>query len=201
MTTKYNEPSAVHLFRYTLASADMYYSEVEERDVFIGNDEQGNFGIWGETVDGDPSTKINLCEIFLEYGLYCCSWCGMAERLYHMQSFGEQLGHAVAQYLRENPSLLVGENPAICALEHVFETIGACFSATYSETEVRFMVTDCPLENASKRSGLPNVELAHHGINSMCRCLILDINPEVTVNASSEIRPEFILTIKDPVTA
>jgi hypothetical protein len=63
------------------------------------------------------------------------------------------------------------------------------------------MVTDCPLENASKQAGLPNVELAHYGVNSMCKTLILDINPEVIVNASSEIRPEFILTINDPITA
>ena len=201
MTTKYFEPSAVHLFRYVLASADMYYSEVEERDVFIGNDELGNFGIWGVTADGCPSTKINLCEIFLEYGMYCCSWCSAAERLYHMQNFGEKLGHAVAQYLRENPPLLAGENQAVRALEDVFETIGACFSAKYSGAEVRFMVTDCRLENTSKRSGLPNVELAHHGINAMCRSLILDINPDVTVNVSSDIRPEFILTITDPVAA
>ena len=195
MTTKYFEPSAVHLFRYVVASADMYYSEVEERDVFIGKNENSNFSIWGETADGCPSNKINLCEIFLEYGLYCCSWCSMDERLYHMQNFGERLGHTVAQYLQENHHLLIGENPAVRALEQVFGTIGACFSAEYSEAGVRFMVTDCPLENAAKRSGLPNIELAHHGINAMCRSLILDINPGVTVNTSSEIRPEFILTI------
>jgi hypothetical protein len=118
-----------------------------------------------------------------------------------MQNFGERLGHAVAQYLKENPPLLAGENPAVRALEDVFETIGACFSAEYSGVEVRFMVTDCPLENTSKRSGLPNVELAHHGINAMCRSLILDINPDVTVNASSDIRPEFVLTITDPIAA
>ncbi len=199
MTTKYFELSTVHLFRYKLASADMFYSEAGQRDVFLGHDEHGNFAIWGETADGDPSTKINLCEIFLEYGLYCCSWCSMDEKLYHMQYFGNQLGHSLAQYLKENPPLLEAENPAVRALEHVFRTIGACFSAEYSEGEVRFMVTDCPLENAAKHAGLYNVDLAHHGINAMCRSLILDINPDVTVNVSSGIRPEFILTITAPV--
>ena len=198
MTNKYFEPSAVHLFRYKVASADMYYSEVEERDVFIGKNENGKFSIWGETADGRPSSRINLCEIFLEYGLYCCSWCSMDESLYHMQNFGERLGHTIAQYLIENPLLLMGENPAVCALEQVFETIGACFSVEYSESDVRFMVTNCPLESAAKHSGLSNIELARHGINAMCRSLILDINPNVTVGASAETRAEFILMITTP---
>jgi hypothetical protein len=123
----------------------------------------------------------------------------MAERLYHMQNFGERLGHAAADYLKENPPLLAGEDPAVSALEQVFKTIGACFSTEYSEAGVSFMVTNCPLENTAKRSGLPDLELAHHGINAMCRSLILDINPYVSVNASSEIRPDLILTITKPI--
>jgi hypothetical protein len=201
MATKYIESSAVHLFRYMLASADMYYSEVEERDVFIGNDENGAFSIWGETAEGGPATKISLCEVFLEYGLYCCSWCSLGERLYHMQNFGERLGHAVSRYLQENPTLLAGGDRAVRALEDVFGAIGACFAAEYAQDEIRFTVTDCPLENTARHSGLANLELAHHGINAMCRSLIIDLDPGATVNASSEIRPGFILTIKEPIVA
>ena len=201
MTTKYFEPSAVHLFRYILASADMYYSEVEQRDVFLGKDEHSNLSIWGETAGAGSCTKINLCQVFLEYALYCCSSYSSAEAHCHMQNFGEYLGHSLAHSLRDDPAMLAAEHPEVRALEHVFGTIGACFSTEYSEDGVRFTVTNCPLENTAKRSGCPNVELAHYGVNAMCRGLVLDITPGATVHASTEIQSELVLHIKAPVVA
>jgi hypothetical protein len=199
MISQYLDATAIHVFRYALASADMYYSEVEQRDVFLGRDGQGKFGIWGETARAGPSTKVDLCEVFLEYAMYCCSWCNMAERQYLMQDFGERLGHTLARYLKQNPALLESTNPAIRGLEIVFETAGACFSSQPTEEGVCFRVTECPLEDTSKSSGLPNVELALHGINSMCRSVILDINPDAAVNVSSDMPPVFMIAFAKAV--
>ncbi len=201
MTTQFFEPHSARLFRYAIASADMYYAELEQRDVFLGNDKYGNLAIWGEIADRGPSTKIELCEIFLEYGLYCCSWCNMGEALYHMQDFGERIGRSLANYLVDNPSLLVPENSAIYALEHIFESMGACFSAEYSQTETRLMITDCPLEKTAERSGLRNIELAHHGINAMCQSLVHSMNSNLNLTVSSSDQPEFSFTIMMPVPA
>lgn len=201
MTIQCFEPHTARLFRYMIASADMYYSELEQRDVFLGNDEYGNIRIWGEIADGGPSTKIDLCEIFLEYGLYCCSWCNAAEAFYHMQDFGERLGYSLAKYIIENPALLAPENSAVHALEYIFDTMGACFSTEHSEAGTRLIITDCPLEKTAERSGLRNIELAHYGINAMCQSLIHVMNSDAKLIVSSSDQPEFIFTLMTPVPA
>ena len=201
MTIQYYEPHTAHLCQYVIASADMYFCEMEQRDVFLGNDKYGNLTLWGEIAGRGPSTKIDLCEIFLEYGLYCCSWCSMAETLYHMRDFGEQIGRSLAKYLTENPSLLAPENPAVRALEHTIEMMGARFSAEHSGTETRLIVTDCPLAKTAERSGLRNIELARHGINSMCKSLIHAMDPNLNLSTSSPDQPEFIFTISMPIPA
>lgn len=195
MTIKDAGPAAAHLLRYVLGSADMYSCEEEERDVYVGLDEGGAFRIWGETAEGGSTAKIDLCRILLEYGLYCCAWCSPTERLSHMHDFGGRLGQSLAAYFKENPALGVTENSPIRALELVFGTTDACFSAEVGDTGVRFQITDCPLEHAAKRSGLSSVELAHHGMSAMCRSLILNLSPDVTVETSSQAGGEFTLSI------
>ncbi len=201
MTTKNIEPSTLRLFQYVVASADMYYAEEEQRDVFLGKDDAGHIRIWGQTANGGPSTRIGLCRVFLEYGLYCSSWCSSAEALYHMQDFGERLGHRLAKYLQDNPALLAPDDPTVRALEQVFGAIGADFSEDQIEAGVRFLLTYCPVEDAAKRYGLPYVGLAHRGINAMCRSLILDMNPHLIVYTSPDTLPEFMFTITAAVPA
>lgn len=201
MTTQEYEQPAVHLFRYMVASADMYYAEEEQRDVLLGKDDYGHIRIWGETADGGPATKIGLCRVFLEYAMYCASWCTAAEAHYHVQNFGERLGHRLAQYLQENPALVEADDPTIRALEQIFGAVGAAFSEEHIESGVRFLVSHCPVEAAAKRSGLTQVELARHGINALCRTLILDMNPQLVVLTAPDSLPEFMFTITAPAMA
>ncbi len=201
MTFPRFEVSAVPLCQYTLASMDMYYAELEQRQVFIGSDENRHVKIWAERANGGPSKKAELCRIFLEYSLYCNSWCNPAEAHYHMQRFGEKLGKHLANYLRQNPGAVTGDNPAVGALECLFGSIGACYSLDYVEAGMRFLVTQCPLEHAAKDLGIPSVELARHGINAMCRRMLLDMSPGATVSTAPEFSPQFMFTIRAAVPA
>lgn len=193
-------PSVVNLYRYAVASRDMYYAEEEQRDVLLGRDEAGHIRLWGASSGGSAS-RIGLCRVFLEYGMYCESWCGQAESLYHMQDFGERLGHAVAAYLQENPDLLEADDPTFRALEHVFWAAGAAYSEEHIESGVRFLISHCPVEQAAKRSGLSGIELARHGINALCRTLVNDMNPHAVVLTAPDSVPEFSFTITDPARA
>ncbi len=198
MKTQPAEAHVTHLFRYVIASADMYYAEEEQRDIFLGCDEQGNFRIWGEITDEGPSTTIDLFEIFLEYALYCGSWSCAEESLYHMQDFGECLGRALAKYIKSAIPPSTPKNMAVQALKHILKTMDGYPSIENGGNEVRFIVPDFPLEKAAEHCGLRNVELAHYGLNAMCQSLIKGLNPHLTLSASSETRPEFIFTISTP---
>ena len=194
-------PSAESLLQYSVASGDMFYAELEQREVLLGKDNAGHIRIWGETANGAPALKTGLCRVFLEYALYCCSWCDAAEARYHMENFGERLGRQLATYLQNNPDLLAPDDPTVRALEQIFGAIGADFAEDHIEAGVHFLVSHCPVEDAAKRSGLTNVELARHGINAMCRRLILEMNPSVIVLTAPDNWAEFEFTIKVPAPA
>ena len=198
MTIQSVEPHVTRLLSYVIASADMYYAEMEQRDVFLSCDEQGNFCIGGKMADGEPSTTIDLFEIFLEYALYCCSWAGGEEALYNMQDFGERFGRSLAKQLENNVLLFKSRNSASYILRYIFETVDSHPAVENVDAGVRVIITDYPLEEAAKRSGLWNIELAHYGINSMCQSLIRCLNPGVSLKTSSDTRSEFIFTILTP---
>jgi len=195
MTTQVAESHVTHLCRYAIASSDMYYAEMEQRDVFLYYDEQGNFHICGEMADEGSSNSVDLFEIFLEYGLYCCTWCDMGEALYHMQNFGDGIGKSLATHLRDIIPSHELEDSASQLLKHIFETLDVSLSMENIGSEVRLSIADYPLTKAAKHSGLRNVELAHHGINSMCQSLVHGINPNIDLNASCDTCSEFIFTI------
>jgi hypothetical protein len=195
------QPAELHvtgLLSYVIASADMYYAEMERRDVFLGCNEQGSFRIWGKMTDGEQSTSIDVFEIFLEYALYCGSWADTEETLHNMQDFGERLGRSLAKQLENNILLSSLRNSACQMLKYILDTVDAHPCVEDVDAGVRVIIMDYPLEKAAKRSGLWNVELAHCGINSMCESLIRCMNPRLAVRASSDERSEFIFTILTP---
>lgn len=198
MLTEHSTTCIKHLFRYSIASSDMYFTELGLRDVILRTDEQGNFHILGETVGGDVSTAIELCQIFLEYAMYCCTCCDQDEVLDHMGNFAQHIGRSIGEFLKANTCLFKLANPIDSALEHLFQTMNACIAIKYSGAIEHFIVLDCPLENAAEHSGLRNIELAHHGINVMCQSMIQTVNPNVAFETSPEMHPEFAFTILKP---
>ena len=61
------QTKATLICRYPIASSDMYYSEVGQRDVYVRDDLVHGFQIWGQLTGTGEETAISLCEIFLEY--------------------------------------------------------------------------------------------------------------------------------------
>lgn len=196
MTTCPSEPCVTRLCRYTIASADMYFAEMEQRDVFVSVGGEHELCIWGEVSGAGSATAIDLCQVFLEYALYCRSWCSSSEAHYHMHGFGEQIGNALAKYLGGVVRLRAAVNPALAGLDLVLEAMHACHSSEPAGPESDLIVVDCALETAARRSGMGDVELAHHGINAMCQSLMRALNPGLAVSAAPDDRPDFVFVTR-----
>ena len=201
MSTKHSESHTAHLFRYPIASADMYYTEWGTRDVFLTMDDQGNFRIQGELVGGGASTAIELCQVFLEYAMNCSTWSNSDESLYYMQEFAQCMGRTAGEFLQDSSCIFQCANPTDLVLEHFFQMMNAHITIKYSGTVEHLTVLDCPLENTAACSGLRNIELAHYGINRMCQSMIQAINPQVTIKTSPTVHPEFIFSVLKPAFA
>ena len=201
MITYISDPCATRLFRYPIASADMYYCEVNQRDVYVSDDPEDGLRIWGEIPGGGPVTAIDLCQIFLEYAMYCQTWRDQSQAHRQMTDFGESLGEALAKYLKANAPVDLVTNPGACALECVLESMGANFTVEQVDAELRFAVASCPLREAARRTGLMEVELAQCGIDALCQSLIRAIDPDLMVYIPPERQVNYTLSVMAPVCA
>lgn len=193
--------AAAELFLYSIASTDMFFCEMEQRDVFIAEDDAGRILIWAETCGQTESNKIELCGIFLEYALYCATSYPPGEAAYNMSLFGTRLGELLAAHLRRDPRTRTDPSPALHALECVFTSMHAGYFEDQGAAGVRFVVTRSPLEQQAKQSGLSDVELARLGMNAMCESLCHGMDPGLAIAVMPATRPEFMFTLSMPVAA
>jgi hypothetical protein len=195
------ERRATLLCRYPIASSDMYYSELGQRDVYVYDDPQHGFRMWGELTGGGEETAIPLCEVFLEYAMLCQPWADETTAYYQMESFGEGLGEAVAQYIHDNILSGTLANPGACALECVLESLDLNFTIHQIGPELRFIICECPFDEIARRTGMPQSELGHVGINAMCQSLLHAIQPELPVSSPIDERIDHIFAITSEIHA
>ncbi len=193
------QKKATMICRYPVASSDLYYSEVGQREVFVREDSVHGFQIWGELTGAGEETAISLCEIFLEYAMLCQTGYEEVEAYGRMESFGSGLGQAVAMYMLDNIFLDGFPNPGVCALECVLETLKVNFTVHQIGPELRFILVDCPFEKTSSQTGLPQSELAHVGLNAMCQGLLYVIQPELPVASPVDERYDHVFAIDTEV--
>ena len=182
MMNQVSQTSAKQIGRYTIASADMYYTEEGQRDICVYDDPEQGLRIWGETPMGGPATSIDLCQIFLEYGLLCQTARDPEQSYKTMRSFAESLGVSLADYIKNTPLFNSATDPGACALESILEAIHAHLTIEHIGPELRFIVAGCPLLNASEHTGLTEIELAQYGFNIMCQSLIQTIDQHLLLH-------------------
>jgi hypothetical protein len=195
------QTKATLICRYPIASSDMYYNEVGQREVYVCDDLLHGFQIWGELSGAGEVSGISLCEIFLEYAMFCQTGYDEVQAYALMESFGSGMGQAVAIYMLDNIFLNGFPNPGICALECVLETLKVNFTIHQIGPELRFIICDCPFEKTASQTGLPQSELAHVGLNAMCQGLLKVIQPELPVASPVDERYDHIFAIDTEVQA
>ena len=188
-----------HVGKYVIASADMYYCEEGQRDICVYDDPEQGFSIWAETPNGGAATAIELCQIFLEYGLFCQTLQNVDRSYREMRSFGESLGSKLADYIKDLPVLQDTPDPGACALEIILEAIRAHLTIEHIGPEMHFIVAGCPLLDASKHAGLTEIELAQFGFNVLCQRLIQIMDPQELLYIPPADRSGQIFTLIQPL--
>ena len=196
-----SEQRITRLCRYLIASADMYYCEVDQREVCVCDDPATGLRIWGEIPGEGAITAVDLCQIFLEYAMYCQTWRDSSQAYCAMQKFGECLGVALARYVQDNIPLGQAANPGAYALECVLKSMNAHFTIEQVGPELHFVVAGCQLQETAEQTRLMEVELAHYGINALCQSLIHTIDPELVVRAPLEAHADHTFSVTTPVHA
>ncbi len=186
MANEIPKPSAARLLTYNVASADMFYVEVEQRDVCVCDDLSRGFRIWGEMHGGGSAATVDLCQIFLEVALSCQTIPDSDQARYKMRAFGKQIGQVLGRHLKDSPLLETLTNPAARALRCLLESMNAHFTVEWIDNELRFAIESCPIYEIAELTGLREVELAHYGFDALCQSLVYALDPYLSVSTSLE---------------
>ena len=190
-----------HLLSYPIASADMYYSVVNERDVYISDDPVYGFHIWGEIPGLGAKSAVDLCDMFFEYAMTCAALRDDSRSSRSMEVFANQLGERLAKYIKARIPMKTNQNPGMCALECVMEAIHAHFIVEQRDTESRYILRSCPICVASRRKNLPYADLVHLGVYKLCQCLVHAIDPFLDLDTPADSETDHIFSMVRPVFA
>jgi hypothetical protein len=194
------EPRGVQLYSYAIASADMFYSEMNQRTIYVRDDPDTGFHIWGE-IPGAGTVAAHLGQVLLEYAMTCAAQGNLPQAYRQMDTFGKYIGEALAVQIMQGTPAETGTHRAACALECVLESMGVPFTVEQANGELRYVLDHCPLCDTAEHTGIQQVELAHHALNALCRSLIRAIDPELGMRLPAKPRVDHIFSVLTPVEA
>jgi hypothetical protein len=201
MTTSIHNPYIVRLFCYPIASADMYYSVENEREVYISDDPVYGFRVWGEIIGVGEKSSVGLCEIFFEYAMSCMALHNLPLAQRYMESFGKRLGKLMARYIKSCPPMQARQNLGMFALDCVMQAMEAHSVVEPCESGSSYYVKNCPICLGARRKGLPYADLVHEGIYKLCRSLIQDIDPYLSFYAPTDSETDHTFFVAKQVLA
>lgn len=175
-------------FSYTLASADLRYIEIGEREIYLRREPGGILVFRGELVGRGPESYINLSEILLEYAMSCegCSRAELAtEMLFH---FGEHLGKIYADYaVRETRALSQAEMISE-AMTCILNSMEAKFTEEQQANSINYSLDCCPLSECAQDTGLNrSVEMAYLSLLAIIKSILERLAADWTLVRPSSV--------------
>jgi hypothetical protein len=166
------------IFSYAIASGDMRYIEIGEREIYLRNDPKVGLIYRGEIAGCGPECHFELNEILLEFAMSCegCREESFATK--EVIQFGEHLGEVLlARTARD-----IAELPTIEKLSSVSKCMLNSMSARYieeiKEDQLQYSLDCCPLRECAMNTGLNrNVDMAHLSFVALWKSLISNLAP------------------------
>jgi hypothetical protein len=196
-----SQPHITHLLSYPIASADMFYSVENEREVCISEDPVFGFQVWGELLGVGEKSAVDVCDIFFEYALTCTALGDQSRTLRCMESFAVRLGKRLAEYIKASTLMERNQDPGTFALGCVMEAMHAHFIMEQGDTGSRYIIKSCPICESARRKCLPYVDLVHFGIYKLCQSLIKELDPFLNLCAPEFSEADHLFSVVKPAVA
>jgi hypothetical protein len=175
------------VFSYKLASADMRYIEIVERNIYLRDDPNVGLVFRGEISGCGADCYAELNEILLEYAMSCEGCREQSAAAGEVIRFGEHLGKILAAKTQSD----IVEVPTTEKLSSAFKCILNSMSAAYveenKEYQLGYSLECCPLRECATSTGFSrSVEMAHISFIALCKSLIQALAPDWVLMQPSE---------------
>lgn len=166
------------VYSYPIASGDMRYIEIGERDIYLRNDPESGLIFQGQIAGCGPKCHFELNEILLEYALSCegCRDQGLAtkEVIQFGKYLGEVLGETIAHQHKDSPDSQKISNAFKCVLN----SMSANYIEHIKSDRIEYRLDCCPLSECARNIGLNrSITMAYISFVALCRSLIKNIAP------------------------
>jgi hypothetical protein len=170
------------LFIYRIASGEMKYIEVNEREVHFRSDPQTGSLIWGEIPGCGESCNADLAQMILEYAMSCeaCDDAAITEGLLNV--FGKRLSESLAARIQQIAPTETALERAVRALECIHLSMNVPFSVERDNDEIRCRLDLSPLSEAARRTGIGGrLELAYRALYALYQGVAQTVDPGLSI--------------------
>lgn len=188
------------LLSYTIASGDMRYIEINERDVFLCGDPELGLIIRGEVPECGVDCDVNLSHILLEHAMTCsgCKEPLMAEET--AERFGRQLGEKLAVLLCQDAPEAPNCDQLCDSFEVILKSMDASYQRECNDKVLVYDLEDCPLLDTARLNGFSQwAPMARRSFVSLCEGIVSTLQPTWVIeqpNGNTAISPisEILIT-------
>lgn len=169
----------IQLFKYVIASADMWYNAIDERTIYLRNDPELGPVIRGEVCGCGPGCHANLSQVLLEYAVSCkgCQDKDKAGGL--VECAGERVGRILAARLYQDAPEDHPEAQVAAAFQFILRSMGVPFEVTQTPGLIRYQLAFCPLHETARRNGLVSgIPPARRGFVAICESMLANLAPD-----------------------
>ena len=167
------------VYSYPIASADMRYIEVGERDIYLRDDPDVGYIFRGEIPGCGAEYFVGLNEILLEYAMTCegCKERSVASK--EVMRFGAYLGEILTLKLYPDIADLTTAEKLSQAFKCVLTSMSAKYIMESKDLQLEYSLDCCPLSECAKDTGLGrSFEMAHLSFTALCKSVISALAPD-----------------------
>ena len=179
------------LLAYVIASADMRYIEINEREIYIRHDPVVGLIVRGEISGCGAGCYADLSQVFLEYAMSCEGCRDQSEGEKSVTRFGARLGALLAAKLSEDYVGLSTIDQLTRAFAFILNSMAVPFTEERTERSLRYTLAHCPLCDSGKKTGLNReMALARLGFAVLCESMMRSFAPDWSLLKPSLPQPE-----------
>ncbi len=166
------------LLQYIVASADMKYIEVGEREVYLKQNVETGFLVQATLVGSDRTCCIDLAQILLEYSMTCEGHRDLQARNNQADQFGDHLGHLIAMKLLEKTSLRSASGQVFLVFETILNSMNVSYSRFETPSRILYSLDTCPLHKAAQGLVIGrDMPLAYQAFVALCAGALRTVAP------------------------
>ena len=175
------------LFSYTLASSEMRYIEICNRDIYLSYDSESKPILHAEIPDCGSESAVDLNQILLEFSL-SCEGCKDPDSIEEsVKNFAEHLGKILVAKLFEDNSNLSVINKISLSIECLLNSMLVAYTAVYGSDKLHYQLSKNPIQETANRIGFTReIVMAHLAFITLCGSIIRTITPDWMVIKPTE---------------